>query len=122
MLLSINFLIRVIKCLLQLVISMSHYLAQYDCLAAEPQGQWNARLTLTPPVIPNSSGFGGLVVSMLAFVTQDRGFAPSQNRRIFQAKNSSAYLPLEGKYIRLPHVADLRHVKNPIIYGGCRKL
>jgi hypothetical protein len=29
------------------------------------------------------SGFGGLVVSMLASGTQDRGFKPGQSRRIF---------------------------------------
>jgi hypothetical protein len=32
------------------------------------------------------SGFGGLVVSMLASDTQDRGFAPGTSRRIFRAK------------------------------------
>jgi hypothetical protein len=32
-----------------------------------------------------SSGFGGLGVSMLASGTQDRGFAPDRNRRIFPA-------------------------------------
>jgi hypothetical protein len=31
------------------------------------------------------SGFGGLVVSMLASGTQDRGFAPDRSRRIFPA-------------------------------------
>jgi hypothetical protein len=31
------------------------------------------------------SGFGGLVVSMLASATQDRGFEPDQTRRIFPA-------------------------------------
>jgi hypothetical protein len=30
-----------------------------------------------------TSSFGGLLVSMLASVTQDRGFAPSQSRQIF---------------------------------------
>jgi hypothetical protein len=39
------------------------------------------------------SGFGGLVVSMLASGTQDRVFAPGRSRRIFWSKNSSAYLP-----------------------------
>jgi uncharacterized protein (DUF1786 family) len=43
------------------------------------------------------SGFGGLVVSMLASGTQDRGFAPDRSRRIFRLKKSSAYLPSEGK-------------------------
>jgi hypothetical protein len=60
-----------------------------------------------------NSGFGGLVASMLTSGTQDRGFAPGRSRRIFREKNSSAYLPSEGKYSRLPHVADLRHVKEP---------
>jgi hypothetical protein len=58
------------------------------------------------------NGFGGLVVSMLASGTQDHGFASSQGRRIFWAKKSSACLPLEGKQSRLPHVTDLRHVKD----------
>jgi hypothetical protein len=41
-------------------------------------------------------GFGGLVVSMLASGTQDRGFAP--DRRIFPVeKKSSGCLPSEGK-------------------------
>jgi hypothetical protein len=43
------------------------------------------------------SGFGGLVVSMLASGTQDHGFTPGQSRWIFRAKKSSACLPLEGK-------------------------
>jgi hypothetical protein len=33
----------------------------------------------------DSSGFGGLGVSMLASGTQDRGFAPNGSRRIFPA-------------------------------------
>jgi hypothetical protein len=53
------------------------------------------------------------VVSMLASGTQDCGFAPSRSRQIFRAKKSSACLPSEGKYSCLPHVADLRHVKEP---------
>ena len=45
--------------------------------------------------------FGGLVVSMLASGTQDRGFDPGRSRRIFWAKAVS-------------HVADLRGMsKNP---------
>jgi hypothetical protein len=38
------------------------------------------------------SGVGGLVVSMLASGTQDRGFKPGRSLRIF-----SAYLPSEEK-------------------------
>jgi hypothetical protein len=45
----------------------------------------------------HSSGFSGLVVSMLASGTQDRGFAPGLSRWIIRAKKSSAYLPSEGK-------------------------
>jgi hypothetical protein len=60
-----------------------------------------------------SSTFGGLVVSMLPSGTQDRGFAPGRSRRIFRAKKSSTCLASEGKLSRLPHVADLRHVKEP---------
>jgi hypothetical protein len=51
------------------------------------------RQTLTTT---STCGFGGLVVSMLASGTQDRGFEPGQSRRIFRAKKFSAYLPLEG--------------------------
>jgi hypothetical protein len=39
------------------------------------------------------SGYGGLVVSMLAPGTQDRGFTPGQSHR----KKSSACLSSEGK-------------------------
>jgi hypothetical protein len=42
-------------------------------------------------------GFGGLVVSMLASGTQDRGFTPGRSHRIFWAKKSFTSLPLEGK-------------------------
>jgi hypothetical protein len=59
------------------------------------------------------SGCGGLEVSMLTSGTQDRGFKPGQSRRMLRTKNSSACLPSEGKLGRLPHVADLRHVKEP---------
>jgi hypothetical protein len=44
-----------------------------------------------------TSGFGGLAVSMLASGTQDRGFAPGRSRWIFWVKNTSACLPSEGK-------------------------
>jgi uncharacterized protein (DUF1786 family) len=35
------------------------------------------------------SGFGGLVVSMLAYGTQDHGLKPGRSRRIFRAKKFS---------------------------------
>jgi hypothetical protein len=47
------------------------------------------------------SGFGGLVVSMLASCTQDRGFAPSRSHRIFSGE----------KLLSMPSFADFRHVK-----------
>jgi hypothetical protein len=60
-----------------------------------------------------SGTFGGLVVSMLASGTEGHRFAPSRSGRIFRAEKSSACLPSKGKKSRLPHVADLRHVKEP---------
>jgi hypothetical protein len=57
--------------------------------------------------IATCSGFGGLVVSMLASGTRHRGFKPGQSRRIFSGV----------KILRMPsfgrEVADLRHVKEP---------
>jgi hypothetical protein len=32
---------------------LPHYVAKFDCLAADRQGQGDIRLTLTPSVIPN---------------------------------------------------------------------
>jgi hypothetical protein len=43
------------------------------------------------------SGFGVVVVSMLASGTQDSGFKPGRSRLIFRAKKSTACLPSEGK-------------------------
>ena len=57
--------------------------------------------------------FGGLVVSMLASGTQDRGFDPGRSRRVFWAKKSTACLPWGGSKA-VSHVADLRGMsKNP---------
>jgi hypothetical protein len=42
-------------------------------------------------------GFSGLVVSMLASGTQDRGLKSGRSRRIFQGEKSKACLPSEGK-------------------------
>jgi hypothetical protein len=44
-----------------------------------------------------TSGFGGLVVSILASGTQVHGFKPGRSRQIFWVKKSSACLPSEGK-------------------------
>ena len=41
--------------------------------------------------------FGGLVVSMLASGTQDRGFDPGRSRRIFRAKKIHSMPSLGGK-------------------------
>jgi hypothetical protein len=41
-------------------------------------------IILTAYLLP-VGGFGGLVVSMLASGTQDRGFAPDRSRRIYAA-------------------------------------
>jgi hypothetical protein len=43
------------------------------------------------------SGFGGLVVSMLASGTQDRGFAPDRSRRIFPARKIHSMPSLGGE-------------------------
>jgi hypothetical protein len=43
------------KVSVHLMITMLHYLAQSDCLAADRQGQGDTGLTLTPSVIPNSN-------------------------------------------------------------------
>ena len=54
------------------------------------------------------------MVSMLASGTQDRGFDPGRNRRIFRAKKSTACPPLGGGSKAVSHVTDLRGMsKNP---------
>jgi hypothetical protein len=76
-----------------------------------PQGQsWTGVENFTPTGIRSpdrparsqslyrlSSGFGGLVVSMLTSGTQDHGFEPGRSHQIFWAKKSTACLPSEGK-------------------------
>jgi hypothetical protein len=56
-----------------------------------------APTSLPPGYTWYPSGFGGIVVSMLASGIQDRGFASGRSRRIFRAKKSSACLPSEVK-------------------------
>jgi hypothetical protein len=58
-----------------------------------------------------NGGFGGLVVSVLASGSQERGFKPGRSRLIFQAKKSSACLASEGKKSHLSPVAGLQQVK-----------
>jgi hypothetical protein len=72
---------------------------------------WASNVFITPPYSPDLapsdyhlfpglySGFGGLVVSMLASGTRDRGFEPGQSRRIFRAKKSTAFLRRGSKAI-----------------------
>jgi hypothetical protein len=54
------------------------------------------------------SGFGGLGVSILAFGTQDRGFAPDRSRRIFLKIHS---MPFFGREVK--NVPALGHEKKP---------
>jgi hypothetical protein len=54
------------------------------------------------------SGFGGLVVSMLASGTQDRGFAPDRSR-----ENILNMPSFGGEIKHLSHVPALGHVKEP---------
>jgi hypothetical protein len=63
----------------------------------------------TQPVIPlpSHSGFGSLVVSMLASGTRVRGFKPGQSHQIFSDVN---ILSMPSRSC----VADLRHVKEPL--------
>jgi hypothetical protein len=42
--------------------------------------------TVSGSVLPFPIGFGGLVVSMLASCTQDRGFTAGRDRRIFSGE------------------------------------
>jgi hypothetical protein len=44
-----------------------------------------------------NSGFGGLLVSMMASGTQDRGFAPDRSRRIFPARKIHSMPSFEGE-------------------------
>jgi hypothetical protein len=65
------------------------------------------------------SGYGGLVVSMLASGTQDRGFEPGQSRRIFRAKN--AFLRRGSKAVcSMSQICGM--LKNPAVYPGSRNL
>jgi hypothetical protein len=66
-------------------------------------------LTATLYVTPfYHSGFGGLVVSIMASGTQDHGFEPGQSRQIFQGRQS--------------RITDLWHVKEPFIWCGTRQM
>jgi hypothetical protein len=78
--------------------------------------------TITPGTSSPKSGIGGLVVSMMASVTQDRGFAPDQSLRIFRAKNSQHVFLRKGSKAVCPMSQICGMSKNPIIYLGSRKL
>jgi hypothetical protein len=63
----------------------------------------------------STSGFSGLVVSMLASGTQDRG----RSRRIFFGRKNSQHAFLrKGSKV----VCPMLMLKNPKIYRGSRKL
>ena len=57
-------------------------------------------------------GIGGLEVACWPLVPKFAGSNPAEAVGFLRAKKSSARLPSEGKYSRLSHVADLRHVKD----------
>jgi hypothetical protein len=54
------------------------------------------------------------MVSMLASGTRVRGFKPGLSRRIFSGEKILS-LPFFGREVK-PHVADLRHIKEPSDY------
>jgi hypothetical protein len=59
-------------------------------------------------LFPKCSGFGGLVVSVLASGTQDHGFQPSQSRRIFRGEKIHS-MPSFGGEVK-PSVPRCRFV------------
>jgi hypothetical protein len=58
-------------------------------------------------------GFSGLVVSMLASGTQDRGFKPGRSRLIFTGIKILSTPSSGGEVKESVHVPALRHVKEP---------
>jgi hypothetical protein len=65
------------------------------------------------------SGFGGLVVCVLASGSRVRGFEPGRSRLIFSVcKKSTARLLSEGKSNNLSHVPTLGHVKDPFSHSA----
>jgi hypothetical protein len=63
-----------------------------------------------------NSGFGGLVVSMLASGTQVRGFKPGRNRRIFWGeKNPRHAFFRKGSKAVCPMSQICGMLKNPVI-------
>jgi hypothetical protein len=70
-----------------------------------------------------SGTFGGLVVSMLASGTQDRGFNPAEAIRIFFGRKDPQHAFLrKGSKAVCPMSQICGMLKNPIIYLGSRKL
>jgi hypothetical protein len=63
--------------------SWSGCLTENDSWSANIASWYRTSCFLLSKVTWTPSGFGGLVVSMLASGTQDRGFAPGRSRRIF---------------------------------------
>jgi hypothetical protein len=56
-----------------------------------------AAATTTTTAAAAASGFGGLVVSMLAYGTQDRGFEPGRSDRIFQGEKIHSMTSFGGE-------------------------
>jgi hypothetical protein len=52
---------------------------------------------ITYAILQKFSGFGGLVVSMLASGTQDRGFTPDQSRQIFPVEKIHSMPSFRGE-------------------------
>jgi hypothetical protein len=68
-------------------------------------------------------GLGGLVVSMLASGTQDRGFTPGRSLRIFSGEKNPQHAFLrKGSKAVCPMSQICGMSKNPITYRGSRKL
>ena len=75
--------------------------------ATADQLQSGATSRAAPKSLPHLPSFdhllnsiGGLVVSMLASGTQDRGFDPGRSRRIFRAKKIHSMPPLGGGEVK----------------------
>jgi hypothetical protein len=72
--------------------------------------------------IPNMSGFGILVVSMLPSGTQDASLLPAEAVGFFRRKNPQhAFLQKRGRAV-CPMSQICGMLKNPIIYRGSHKL
>jgi hypothetical protein len=85
----------------RIVLGPSHEVKRYSC-------------PIRREIKTSGSGFGGLVISMLASGTQDRGFKPGRSRPIFSGVKILSMLSF-GREVK-QFVADLRHEKEPLDY------